>query len=179
VIIVSMGEQVVRYYQLDSNSGKWNMVGYSYATTGNPGDESVPGFWTAINRHSPADPNSCSNRPSTCARDASGNPIPLPAGYGDMFTSADPPGSPGYYQPTPIHWDVAYHEFGFWLHDAWWRRWFGPETNLPHRDPAAFNGGSHGCVNLPYQVTDDPTTHGWTAEQMFNWTPLGTPIILY
>src|SRR5579863_653898 len=135
------------------------MVAYSYATTGNPGDESVPGFWTAIARHAPDNPNVYAA-------------APIPPGYGDVFTSPDPPGSPDYYAPTPIHFDVAYHEFGFWLHDAWWRRWFGPETNLPHRDPAAFNGGSHGCVNLPYQKTSDPTTQGWTAEQMYDWTPL-------
>jgi hypothetical protein len=158
VIVVSLREQTARMY-LD---GK--MVAFTYVTTGRPGNTSIPGFWTALNRHSPDNPNQ--------------NPLtntPVPAGYGDVFTSPDPiPGSPGYYQPTPIHFDVAYHEFGYWLHDAYWRSTFGPETNLPHRDPAAFNGGSHGCINVPYV-----TSYGVNMEWIERWTPIGTPIIVY
>src|SRR5260370_33181097 len=78
-------------------------------------------------------------------------PTPPGPGWGDLFT----PPIPGEYQPTPIHYDVAYHEFGFWLHDAYWRHQFGPETNLPHRDPGAFSGGSHGCVNITYTEAAD------------------------
>ncbi|HLY29624.1 MAG TPA: L,D-transpeptidase [Ktedonobacterales bacterium] len=65
------------------------------------------------------------------------------------FTSPDPKGSPNWYAPTPINFAIEYHSGGFFLHDAWWRSEFGPLTNLPHYDPAAFNGGSHGCVNFP------------------------------
>jgi hypothetical protein len=164
VIIVSLREQVARFYENGA------LVGFTYVTTGDPDVPSVPGFWTAINRHSPANPNTCGAHPNTCPRDASKNPIGIPAGFGDVFT----PPKPGEYNPTPIHYDIAYHEGGFWLHDAYWRHKLGPETNLPHYDPNAFSSGSHGCINIPYQ-----TTIGWNMEQVYNWTPLGTPIILY
>lgn len=85
------------------------------------------------------------------------------------FTSAEPPGSPYWYAPTPINYAIAYADGGFFVHDAWWRSWFGPDSNLPHYDPAAFNGGSHGCVNLPLN------NMAW----VYNWTPVGTPILLY
>ncbi len=164
VIIVSLREQVARFY--DNGA----MVGFTYVTTGDPDVPSVPGFWTAINRHSPDAPNTCSAHANTCPRNASGSPIPVPAGFGDVFT----PPKPGEYNPTPIHYDIAYHEGGFWLHDAYWRHELGPETNLPHYDPNAFSSGSHGCINIPSQ-----TTIGWNMEQVYNWTPLGTPIIVY
>ncbi|HEX9069732.1 MAG TPA: hypothetical protein VF807_13250, partial [Ktedonobacterales bacterium] len=105
VIIVSLREQVARFYDHGS------MVSYTYVTTGDLDVPSVPGFWTAINRHSPDDPNNCTVHSNTCPRDTSGNPIAVPAGYGDVFT----PPKPGEYNPTPIHYDIAYHEGGFWL----------------------------------------------------------------
>jgi len=155
VIVISLREQVARFYE------GGNMAAFTYVTTGRPGDTSIPGFWTAINRHAPDNPNRRS-------------PVPIPGGFGDVFTAPDPAGTPGYYQPTPIHYDVAYNPNGYWLHDAYWRGKFGPETNLPHHDPMAFNGGSHGCVNMPYQ-----TTVGVNMQWVYNWTPLGTPIIIY
>jgi hypothetical protein len=173
VIMVSLREQVARFYE------KGNLVGYTYVTTGDLAVPSVPGFWTAINRHSPADPNSCDRHPQTCPRDVpgpTGTPIPIPPGFGDVFT----PPVPGEYNPTPIHFDIAYHEGGFWLHDAYWRHQLGPETNLPHYDPNAFSGGSHGCINISYGVpVVNGRQTGWNMEQVYNWTPLGTPIILY
>jgi hypothetical protein len=89
--------------------------------------------------------------------------------YHTEFTSPDPPGSPDYYAPTPINYAIAYAPNGYFLHDAWWRAEFGPDTNLPHWDPAAFSGGSHGCVNLP------ENNMAW----IYNWTPIGTPIVVY
>jgi len=86
-----------------------------------------------------------------------------------MFTSPDPAGSPFYYAPTHINYAILYANFGFYLHDAWWRRHFGPGSNLPHYDPAAFNGGSHGCINF--------TTPN--MQWVYNWTPVGSPIIVY
>jgi hypothetical protein len=65
-----------------------------------------------------------------------------------LMVSPDPPGSPDYYQPTPVKFGIYYHNYGLEIHDAWWRNEFGPLTNLPHYDPAAFNGGSHGCINI-------------------------------
>lgn len=89
--------------------------------------------------------------------------------YHTEFTSPEPKGSPFWYAPTPINYAIAYAPNGFFLHDAWWRAEFGPDTNLPHWDPAAFNGGSHGCINLP------ENNMAW----LYDWTPYGTPIVVY
>jgi L,D-transpeptidase catalytic domain len=89
--------------------------------------------------------------------------------YHTEFTSPEPKGSPFYYAPTPINYAIAYANNGFFIHDAWWRAEFGPGTNLPHWDPAAFNGGSHGCINLP------ENNMAW----LYDWTPIGTPIVVY
>jgi hypothetical protein len=86
-----------------------------------------------------------------------------------VFTSPDPAGSPLWYAPTPINYGILYANYGFFLHDAWWRRRFGPGSNLPHYDPAAFNGGSHGCINF------QEANMAW----IYNWTPVGSPIIVY
>ena len=95
--------------------------------------------------------------------------------YDTIFKSPDPPGSPHYYEPTPVNYAMIYHLYGYEVHDAWWRNEFGLYTNLPHHDPAAFNGGSHGCVNM---ATSDikwmmaPGT-GWLASQDH------TPVLIY
>jgi lipoprotein-anchoring transpeptidase ErfK/SrfK len=89
--------------------------------------------------------------------------------YHTEFTSPEPKGSPFWYAPTPINYAISYAPNGFFLHDAWWRAEFGPDTNLPHWDPAAFNGGSHGCINLP------ENNMAW----LYDWTPVGTPIVVY
>jgi L,D-transpeptidase catalytic domain len=86
-----------------------------------------------------------------------------------LFTSPDPAGSPLWYAPTPVNYGILYANYGFFLHDAWWRRRFGPGSNLPHYDPAAFDGGSHGCINFP------ESNMAW----VYNWTPVGSPIIVY
>jgi hypothetical protein len=89
--------------------------------------------------------------------------------YHTVFISPDPKNSPNYYQPTPINYALMYSYYGFFLHDAWWRSWFGKYSNLPHYDPAAFNGGSHGCITFPPN----------DAEWMYNWADVGTPVIVY
>jgi len=85
------------------------------------------------------------------------------------FRSSAPKGSPDWYAPTPINYAVLFANYGFFLHDAWWRYQFGPGSNLPHWDPLAFNGGSHGCVNFP----EDNML--W----VYNWTDVGTPVVVY
>ncbi len=116
------------------------LVNWSYVTTGRPELPSVPGWHVAMWKVSPT-----------------------------TFRSPDPAGSPNYYRPTHINYAIAYNANGYFLHDAWWRSWFGPNSNLPHHDPAAFNGGSHGCVNFPES----------NMQWVYNWTVQGTPIILY
>ncbi|HEX9069782.1 MAG TPA: L,D-transpeptidase [Ktedonobacterales bacterium] len=85
------------------------------------------------------------------------------------FTSSDPKNSPLYYSPTAINYGILYANYGFFLHDAGWRRRFGPGSNLPHWDPAAFNGGSHGCIN--FKPSDMAT--------LYAWTPVGSPVVVY
>lgn len=85
------------------------------------------------------------------------------------FVSGDPPGSPLWYAPTPINYGLLYADGGYFLHDAWWRVKFGPGSNLPHWDPLAFNGGSHGCINFP------EANMAW----LYNFMQYGDPVILY
>jgi lipoprotein-anchoring transpeptidase ErfK/SrfK len=85
------------------------------------------------------------------------------------FISPDPPGSPNYYNPTPIHWGLLYSYYGYFLHDAWWRAWFGKYSNLPHYDPISFNNGSHGCINFPLSK----------MQWLYDWASIGTPVIVY
>ena len=87
-----------------------------------------------------------------------------------LMVSPDPPGSPDYYEPTPVKFGIYYHNYGLEIHDAWWRNEFGPLTNLPHYDPAAFNGGSHGCINIPKE----------TMPWVFNFVNYGhIPVVVY
>ena len=94
-----------------------------HVTTGRVERPALPGVWTVQDRKSP-----------------------------DEFKSSDPPGSPYWYPPTPIHYAILYHWGGFFVHDAWWRVNFGPGTQFPHYDVGgdeSFAGnGSHGCVNM-------------------------------
>jgi hypothetical protein len=65
---------------------------------------------------------------------------------------------------------VYYADSGFYLHDGWWRTTFGPGSNFPHPyDGAAFDGGSHGCINFPLH----------NMAYYYNLVQVGTPIILY
>ena len=50
---------------------------------------------------------------------------------------------------------------GWGLHDATWRSSFGGSIYK--------GGGSHGCVNLPYDV----------AEKMYQVIEVGTPVLVY
>jgi hypothetical protein len=116
------------------------LVYWSYVTTGNLTTPSVPGLNYAMYKLQHT-----------------------------TFISPDPPGSPEWYAPTPINFAVAYAPGGYFLHDAWWRAEFGPYTNLPHWDPAAFNGGSHGCVNFPLS----------NMSHVYDIVDVNEPIILY
>jgi hypothetical protein len=109
-----------------------------------------------------------------------GNPdLPTPPGVHCAWGKAQnyldkspyPKGSPFYYNPTPIHYGLLYSDYGFFMHDAWWRTDFGGHNNLPHYDPIAFNSGSHGCINVPYS----PYAQQWA----FDWIDYGTPIVVY
>jgi len=64
---------------------------------------------------------------------------------------------------------VMWFNGGDGIHDASWRAVYGPGTEYPHYDPYGENVGTHGCVNVPYNA------EVW----LWNWTPVGTPVIVY
>ncbi|HEX8033695.1 MAG TPA: L,D-transpeptidase [Ktedonobacterales bacterium] len=148
VIVVSLREQKARLY----SNGKLVVDGgkpYAFdVTTGSPDKPSVPGIHCAL------------------------PPLKGPPG-GDIFKSSEPKGSPFYYPPTPVHYSFGYSLYGYFVHDGWWRdnTEMGYLTNLPHYDPEAFNGGSHGCINFHYANGDMGTVTAFSSP--------GTPIIVY
>lgn len=149
VIIVSLREQKARLF--DNGKLVVGADGQPYAfdvTTGSPDKPAIPGIHCAL------------------------PPLKGPPG-GDVFKSSDPPGSPFYYAPTPIHFSFGYSLYGYYMHDGWWRDYstMGYLSNLPHYDPAAFNGGSHGCINFHYANGD--------MAKVFAFSSAGIPIIVY
>jgi hypothetical protein len=140
VTIVSLREQTARAYE----NGK--MIWWSYVTTGREERPTPPGLHYTLDKATHIE-----------------------------FIPTEPIGSPIRGNQTPINFGVNYNsepfeQFkGFFLHDAWWRVCFGPGCNLPHWDPAAFNGGSHGCINFPL------TNMAW----YYNWVDSGTPVVVY
>ena len=74
-----------------------------------------------------------------------------------------PRSSPYWYPDTVVQYVLWFNDDGSGLHDAYWRSKFGPGTNGPGR-----SGGTHGCVNMPTDVTI------W----MYNWAPVGTPVVV-
>jgi lipoprotein-anchoring transpeptidase ErfK/SrfK len=79
-----------------------------------------------------------------------------------------PKGSPFWYPDSKVTF-VMWFNGGDGIHDASWRSRYGPGTNGPHYDPTGEDTGTHGCVNVPY------SNMVW----LWNWTPTGTPVIVY
>ena len=79
-----------------------------------------------------------------------------------------PKGSPYWYPDTKVKM-VMWFNGGDGIHDAYWRAYYGPGTEYPHYDPLGEDNGTHGCVNVPYSA------EVW----LWNWTPMGTPVIVY
>jgi lipoprotein-anchoring transpeptidase ErfK/SrfK len=79
-----------------------------------------------------------------------------------------PKGSPYWYPDSKVNF-VMWFNGGDGIHDAYWRSRYGPGTNGPHYDPTGEDTGTHGCVNVPYQ----------NMVWLWNWTPTGTPVIVY
>ena len=79
-----------------------------------------------------------------------------------------PKGSPYWYPDSKVQM-VMWFNGGDGIHDAYWRSRYGPGTNGPHYDPTGEDTGTHGCVNVPYN----------NMVWLWNWTPTGTPVIVY
>lgn len=85
------------------------------------------------------------------------------------FISPWPPGSEFYYTPVHVNYAMLFLDGGFFLHDATWRHYFGPGTNMPHTNPdGTQETGSHGCVEMPLGA----------AAWLYNWSPYYTTVII-
>lgn len=84
------------------------------------------------------------------------------------FRSPWPKSSPFWYPPSPTQWAMLFQQGGYYIHDAPWRSVFGPGSNAQLGTPGNNYTGSHGCVNVPANV----------AQELFAWTPDGTPVIV-
>jgi lipoprotein-anchoring transpeptidase ErfK/SrfK len=100
---------------------------------------------------------------------ATGRPaLPTPPGTYHIFARYSPykfisPWPYGSQYWYPSSWTSFAMEFaggGYFIHDAPWRTWYGPGSNI-------YNG-THGCVNVPYS----PMAFLW------NWTPIGTTVVV-
>jgi L,D-transpeptidase-like protein len=83
--------------------------------------------------------------------------LPTPTGIfsisqkiaGTWFISPWPVGSPYYYPSVWVNYAMLFLSGGYFIHDAPWRHYFGPGTNVPHTNPdGTQETGSHGCVEV-------------------------------
>jgi lipoprotein-anchoring transpeptidase ErfK/SrfK len=113
-------------------------------TTGRAERPTPPGVWSILNRLSPT-----------------------------IFKSSDAPNSPYWYPNTVIQNALLFHNGGYFIHDSWWRKTYGPGTEFPHQDATGdeqdSGNGSHGCVNLP------PEQAAW----LYNITGWNTTVVVY
>lgn len=100
---------------------------------------------------------------------ATGRPaLPTPPGVYHIFARYAPYkmispwayGSPYWYPPSWTNFAMEFIGGGYFIHDAPWRSWYGPGSNL-------YNG-THGCVNVPY----GPMATLWS------WAPIGTTVVV-
>lgn len=80
------------------------------------------------------------------------------------FISGYAPGSPNYYTPFLAQYGMEFLSGGYYIHNAPWEPAgaFGPGSEDDLAD------ASHGCIHTPL------TTLAWA----YNWTPLGTPVVI-
>ncbi len=119
------------------------LVGWMYVVTGQRAAQTPPGLWHVMTKQSDI-----------------------------LFKSDEPPGSALWYPPTHINYGLAYHEGGYFLHDATWRSYFGPGANLPHGDYTSgqySDNGTHGCINMSLDDT----------VRLYNWAEIGIPVVVY
>ncbi|HEV2126906.1 MAG TPA: L,D-transpeptidase [Chloroflexota bacterium] len=75
--------------------------------------------------------------------------------------------SPFWYETATSSYAMQITGNGIFLHDAPWRPYNGPGTNVPHVDPdGVWRTGSHGCINMPLAA----------ASWLYRWAPVGTRV---
>jgi len=82
------------------------------------------------------------------------------------FHSPWPKGHPFHYDDAPVSYAMLFDNDGYFIHDAPWRREFGPGSNAAAGTPGQDLTGTHGCVNVPPAI----------AERLYNWAPSGTAV---
>jgi lipoprotein-anchoring transpeptidase ErfK/SrfK len=97
--------------------------------------------------------------------------LPTPTGSFHVFNKQSPyvmrspwpPGSPYWYPTTNVQWVMEFASGGYFIHDAYWESasQYGPGGQYTA-------GASHGCVHVP------TSTMRWA----YDWTPMGTPVIV-
>lgn len=102
-----------------------------------------------------------------------GNPaLPTPTGVFPIlgkyspftFVSPWPYGSKYYYPPSPVSYALLFDNRGYYVHDSPWRTAYGPGTNATLGTPGQNYTGSHGCVNVPFNI----------MQPLFQWATIGT-----
>jgi len=103
--------------------------------------------------------------------------LPTPTGFYRVqakmpnftFHSPWPVGSPYWYPDSPTSFALLFRQGGYFIHNAPWRPYYGPGTNMAHLDPdGVVRQGSHGCVNVPYDG----------AAFLYGWAGVGTPVAI-
>jgi hypothetical protein len=117
-IVVSLSKEAIYAYD------GYNLVKWSFATTGNPALPTPTGHYEIFARFSPFE-----------------------------FISPWPEGSPYYYAPSWVSHAMEFQGEGYFIHDAPWRTVFGPGSDGPGT-PGTNYGGTHGCVNVPNSMSD-------------------------
>jgi len=86
-----------------------------------------------------------------------------------IFRSSWGESSPYYYAPEHVNYALYFKGTGYYIHDAPWRHYFGPGTQLPHLNPDdSFETGSHGCVNI------STTAGAW----LYQWAHVGATVTI-
>lgn len=85
-----------------------------------------------------------------------------------IFHAQYPKGSPFWFPDIKSNMAMLYDQpDADFIHDAPWRSEYGPGTNGPGI-PGSARTGSHGCVETPHDA----------MAKLYQWTPLGTPVIV-
>lgn len=81
------------------------------------------------------------------------------------FISPWPKGSSKWYPTSQVSFALEFLGGGYFIHDAPWRGVYGRGSNTSG-PPGTSYGGTHGCVNVPYNV----------ARFLYFWAPIGTRV---
>jgi len=110
----------------------------------------------------------------------SGGPeLPTPAGTFHVLEkdspltmySPWPQGSPYWFPDSTAHYAILFDEtpdYGFYIHDAWWRTNYGPGSNAVAGTPGLNDTGTHGCINVPEDA----------EAALYAWAEVGIPVVV-